>query len=208
MLNKHTIKAAANANASRSQYKPVRCWLWVGVGGLDAGKDAYKSWFNDVLKSYLHMQRARTKLQQTTKKTRLTLFRMLQPIHAPPVSAPPLSKYLASAFWAVLNRWLDASERGVEEKTRRGSVASLEKLLAPVGSLDCLLGLWYEESRQAQLVPRWYCSCWICTRVCDVWAKQAIMIMPKFVRLQTTKSTISNAVPERRITYGSSFSGI
>lgn len=158
-------------NASRSQYKPVRCcccccyWQWVEWEDWTWGKTHTKvdsMMFSRVI--YICNARA----QNFTKCQRKLALRFSIPL--PP--NPPLSKYLASAFWAVLNRWLDASGGGnrgekAEEKSCGTSVASLEKLLAPVGSLDCLLGLWYEESRQAQLVPRWYCSCWVCMCVSE-----------------------------------------
>lgn len=150
--------------------------------------------------------------QNFTKRQRKLALRFSTP------PTPPLSKYLASAFWAVLNRWLDASEGGSRGEKAEGmscgtSVASLEKLLAPVGSLDCLLGLWYEESRQAQLVPRWYCSCWacMCVWVSTLWCvgQAGNYDNAKVCQVANHKEyTISNAVPERRITYGSSFSGI
>lgn len=178
------------------------------VGGLDVGKDAYKSWFNDVLKSYLHMQRARTKLHQTPKKTRLTLF------HPP---NPPLSKYLASAFWAVLNRWLDASEREVEEKKRRGRVAGqalplLKSCWRLLGRLIACLGC---DMKRADK-PNYYqdgiaLAEHVCVWVSTLWCvgQAGNYDNAKVCQVANHKEyTISNAVPERRITYGSSFSGI
>lgn len=111
MLNKHTIKTAANAREKREpQSVPVnispfaarwRCFhththsQWWSV----RGEDAHKSWFNDVLKSYLHMQRA----QNFSEHQRKLASRFS--------ARATLANIWPAPLWAILNRWFGRRRR-------------------------------------------------------------------------------------------------
>lgn len=174
MLNKHTIKTAANAREKREpQSVPVnispfaarwRCFrthththLQRRSARGERRTQKLIQWCSQELFTYA----TRAKLLRTPKKTRLTLFRARYP-----------GKYLASASLSYSKSlvWSKTTQMAREWEERGngkgGQVLPLEKLLAPDGPLDCLLGLWYEErewERGREGVRAWVCVC-----VCDV----------------------------------------
>lgn len=191
MLNKHTIKAAANANASRSQYKPVRCGLeWEDWTQGKTHTKVDSMMFSRVI--YICNARAQN-FSKRQRKLALRFSVCYNPSPSPP-SQQIFGQRLLSCSKSLVRCEREGS-RGVKE---RGKSCLSWKVAGAcwVAWLPAWAVIWGEQTsptsaKMVLLLLRMY----VC--VCDVWAKQAIMIMPKFVRLQTTKSTISNAVPER-----------
>lgn len=210
MLNKHTIKTAANAREKREPQSVAvnispfaarwRCFRThthtLTEEKCEGGRRTQKliQWCSQELFTYA----TRAKLLRTPKKTRLTLFRAT------------LANIWPAPLWAILNRWFGRRRRRCQEREwwgelkRGASVASWKVAGAWWAAwLPAWVVIWRERERErrerreqtsptsAKMELLFLSVCarlGVCVRVwcvcCHVWAKQAIMIMLKFVRLQ------------------------